>query len=256
VKRPLVVAALAVVAAGVVAVPARAEVDGRSVYNRHCSLCHAVDGSGAGVAAALFLFPPRDFTKGVYKFRSTGSGQLPTDEDLKNTIVHGVPGSGMVPQDQLTDDELKAVIAYIKAFSPRFAASSAPRLVKIPAETPRESAPVERGREIYIQGGCPQCHGDSAKGDGPSAATLSVPPADLTQRPLKSGATARDIVKAIVTGLDGTPMPSYDLMFGDADMWALAYYVESLATPAHTTRDEGIGWHVESRQPRSAAAAQ
>ena len=254
-RRSLVVAALAIVAAGVVKAPARGEADGRSVYNRHCSLCHAVDGSGAGVAAPLFLFPPRDFTKGVYKFRSTGSGQLPTDEDLKNAIAHGLPGSGMVPQDQLTDEELSAVISHIKAFSPRFATSSAPRLAKIPTETPRESAPIERGREIYIEGGCPQCHGDSGKGDGPSAASLSVPPADLSGRPLKSGASARDIVKTIVTGLDGTPMPSYDLMFSDADVWALAYYIESLATPARATRDEGIGWHVESRQPRSATAA-
>jgi cytochrome c oxidase cbb3-type subunit 2 len=159
----------------------------------------------------------------------------------------------MVPQDQLSDEELNAVTAYIKAFSPRFAAGAPPRLAKLPAETPRESAPVERGREIYIQGGCPQCHGDAGRGDGPSAASLSVPPADLTLRPLKSGPAARDIVKAIITGLDGTAMPSYDLMFSDADVWALAYYVESLATPPRATRDELIGWHVEARQPRSAA---
>src|SRR6185295_20242872 len=139
--------------------------------------------------------------------------------------------------------------------SPRFGSSVAPKLAKLPAETPRESAPVARGREIYIQGGCPECHGDTGQGNGPSAASLSVPPADLTRRPLKSGPIARDIVKTIVTGLDGTPMPSYDLMFSDADVWALAYYVESLGTPPRATRDELIGWHVESRQPRSATAA-
>jgi cytochrome c oxidase cbb3-type subunit 2 len=252
VSRSFVVAALALVAAGVANAPARAAADGRSVYNRHCSLCHAVDGSGSGVAAQLFASPPRDFTKGVYKFRSTGSGQLPTDEDLKNTITHGVPGSGMVPQDQLSEEELAAVTAYIKAFSPRFAASGAPRLAKLPAETPRDGAAVARGREIYIQGGCPECHGDAGLGNGPSAASLSVPPADLTRRPLKSGPSPRDIVKTVVTGLDGTPMPSSDLMFSDADVWALAYYIESLATPPRPTREELIGWHVESRQPRTA----
>jgi cytochrome c oxidase cbb3-type subunit 2 len=254
VKSTLAAAAFSLVVSAVAAPaadpPLPAEPLGRTVYNRHCAVCHGIDGRGSGVAASLFVFTPRDFTKGVYKFRSTASGQLPTDEDLKNSIVRGLPGSGMVPQDQLNDEEVGAVLAYVKSFSPRFEPQRPARLARLPEESSRESAPVERGRQIYLQGGCPECHGDSGRGDGPAVPTLSVPPADLTRRPMKSGPTPRDIVRTIVTGLDGTPMPSYDLMFDDADVWALAYYVESLATAAKTSREEKLGWQVEERELR------
>ena len=36
-----------------------------------------------------------DFTKGLYKFRTTNSGELPTDEDLFRTISRGIPGTTM-----------------------------------------------------------------------------------------------------------------------------------------------------------------
>ncbi len=65
----------------------------------------------------------------------------------------------------------------------------------------------------------------------PRRATFSVKPTDLTQRPLKSGSIPRDIFRSILTGLDGTPMPSYHLTLEDDELWDLAYYVDSLGVP-------------------------
>jgi mono/diheme cytochrome c family protein len=78
-------------------------------------------------------------------------------------------------------------------------------------------------------------------------------PANLTRRPLKGGSSAADILRSIVTGLDGTPMPSYHLLFDDADMWALAEYVASLGGPEVMTAEEQLGWEIERRDPTTGA---
>jgi mono/diheme cytochrome c family protein len=223
---------------------------GRSVYERDCAVCHGVGGDGAGEAAERFAVAPRDFVKGEYKFRSTGSGRLPTDSDLRQVLVRGLGGTAMVPQTHLSEAELDAVIRYTKSFHAGFD-DHTPRPLKIPREASREEASLERGRRAYEDGGCATCHGDDGRGGGRAAADLSVAPADLTRRPLKWGNTPTDILRSIVTGLDGTPMPSYHLMLDDPDMWALAYYVDSLGTAPVVTEDEKLGWAVEERDPKT-----
>ena len=222
---------------------------GKQVYERDCAVCHGVDGDGAGEAADRFAVKPRDFRAGVYKFRSTGTGKLPTDIDLKRDVVDGLPGTAMVPQGHLTDEEVTAVIDYLKAFSSRFAERGAGKVLKLPEQVPKTEAILTRGREVYLEAGCDVCHGDLGLGDGSSATDLSVPPTDLTRRPLKGGSTPLDILRAVVTGVDGTPMPSYHLLLDDTDLWALAYYVDSLGGSPEVTADELVGWEVEGREP-------
>lgn len=250
-RRSLALAALAL-PFGVAALHAADAIPallGRQVYNRHCAICHGSNGSGVGAAAPLFASKPRDFKSAAYKFRSTGSGQLPTDDDIARSVARGLPGSGMVPQDHLSDAEVGAVVEYVKAFTPRFRERGTPKPLALPPQVSREQAPPERGRQVYAENGCPECHGESARGDGPSAAKLSVPPPDLTERPLKGGSSAADVVRTVLTGLDGTPMPSYHLVIDDPDVWALAYWVESIGGPPRMKREERIGWSVEEREP-------
>src|SRR2546427_6462188 len=56
---------------------------GKSVYVKWCAGCHGDGGAGDGAAAASMLPRPRNFTSGLYKIRTTASGQLPTDADLE-----------------------------------------------------------------------------------------------------------------------------------------------------------------------------
>jgi cytochrome c oxidase cbb3-type subunit 2 len=222
---------------------------GRQVYEAHCAVCHGQDGKGNGSAASRFKTRPRDFTKGEYKFRSTETGQLPTDSDLVRAIVRGFPGSGMVPQNHLSDAEVRAVIAYIKKFSPNFADRPPPKPLDVPPPPQDPKAAVTRGRKVYEKGQCAVCHGVNGKGDGIAAKDLSVPPADLTRRRLRSGPSPRDIFRTLLTGLAGTPMPSYFLTLDEAEIWDLAYYVDSLGTPPVLTEDERLGWETEGRKP-------
>ena len=227
---------------------------GRRVYVEHCAICHGDEGDGRGHAAPHFAAAPRDFTSGRYKIRSTASGQLPTDDDLVRTIVRGLPGTGMVPQDHLSEGELRAVIDYVKSLSPRFAAAPTPAPLPIPPEPPASDGSVARGRKVYEKADCAECHGREARGDGPSAKDLKIKPADLTRRPFKGGSAPRDIVRAVITGFDATPMPSYHLLLDDGELWDLARSVVSLGGVPEVTRDEREGWHVvrmhQRRSPR------
>jgi mono/diheme cytochrome c family protein len=225
---------------------------GRRVYAEHCAICHGETGDGRGHAANHFATPPRDFTLGRYKIRSTASGQPPTDEDLARTIVRGLPGTAMVPHDHLSDGEVRAVIAYVKSLSPRFATAGPPTPLPLPPDPPPSADAVARGRKVYEKAECAECHGREGRGDGPSAKDLKIKPADLTRRPFKGGSTPRDIARAVLTGYDGTPMPSYHLLLDDGDLWDLARYVASLGAAAEVTPDEQAGWHVvRMHQPRN-----
>lgn len=220
---------------------------GRQVYEDNCAICHGVKGDGRGHAASHFATSPRDFTKGEYKLRSTESGYLPTDADLIRSTTQGLPGTGMVPQDHLTDAEVRAVVAYIKGLSPAFTEYTAPDPISIPPPPPRTPKAITRGQQAYKKGECAECHGPEGRGDGPSAPDLSVKPTDFRHRPLKSGPTPRDIFRSIITGLDGTPMPSYFLILENAELWDLAYYIDSLGGPPEMTADERKGWEVERK---------
>ena len=99
---------------------------GKTIYFRRCSFCHGLLGDGNGPAADYLDPRPRDFTLGTFKFRTTQSGELPTDEDMFRTVSRGLSGTGMQAFDSdlikngLSEQERWAVIFYIKTFVPEF----------------------------------------------------------------------------------------------------------------------------------------
>ncbi|MBI3002263.1 MAG: c-type cytochrome [candidate division NC10 bacterium] len=208
--------------------------EGGYVYERHCAVCHGPKGDGNGEAAARLTTKPADLTAGRYKFRSTPSGALPTDEDLLRTVTRGVRGTAMVPQTHLSQAERQLVVGYLKRLSPRFA-EPVPPAVEVPPAPAITPDLLARGARVYRASGCPECHGDGGKGDGPSARKgmkdardLPIVPADLTRQPLKRGSAPEETWKSIALGLDGTPMPSYADALDPADIWALVLFLESL----------------------------
>ena len=94
--------------------------------------------------------------------------------------------------------------------------------------------------------------GDTTTNNPTPVKDLSVKPSDLTRRPLKSGPAARDIVRTLMTGLDGTPMPSYHQVLEDDELWDLAYWLDARGGPPETTDDERAGWHVVRTHQRRA----
>lgn len=206
---------------------------GRSVYIRNCAICHGPAGNGRGMAAHMFITQPRDFTRGIFKFRSTPSGSLPTDDDLIRTISRGLRGTPMVSQGYLRRREIEAAVAYLKTLSPRFSEQPPSAPLQVPEKPAGSSEVIDKGRRLYQEAGCNDCHGSTGLGDGQSGRDLKdewgfpSKPADLT-RPLKRGSTPEDIYQTLITGLDGTPMPSYQDALTEEQLWALSFYVASL----------------------------
>ena len=224
-------------AVSVMSVPqTEAQVErGRIVYGRRCASCHGDKGDGNG-PAATFLDPrPRNFTLGSFKFRTTPSGSLPTDGDLYRTLARGVRWTAMPTWHELPEKDRIAVIAYVKTFSPRWKEEKPEPPIVIgdpPKATPEL---VARGKALYAQAKCWECHGDGGKGDGPSANQLRddwkfpIRPADFTRGQFKAGGDVRDIYRTMTTGLDGTPMPSFADSMRDDERWAISYYVLSFS---------------------------
>ncbi len=208
---------------------------GKEVFTAHCVGCHGKRGDGRG-DAATFLSPlPRDFTAGVFKFRTTPSGTLPTDGDLVRTITRGVRWTAMPTWHEVTEKERLAVVAYVKTLSKRWQ-DDAPEAPLVMPPPPRATPQLlADGKVLYERAKCAECHGEHGKGDGPSAATLKddfdrpIRPADFTRGEFKGGSSVTDVYRTMTTGLDGTPMPSFADTMSDADRWAISYYVLSLS---------------------------
>jgi cytochrome c oxidase cbb3-type subunit 2 len=223
------------IAAGTEDGAANVVVRGRAVYREQCVSCHGVQGDGRGEAAAYVSPPPRNFTTGVYKFRSTMSGQLPTDDDLFRTITNGIAGTSMDRYADLPERDRRALVVYLKSLSPRFTREEAGQPIPFPPPRPLTPESAARGRAVYERMQCAACHGDGARGDGPLAADLSdndglpIRPADLTKPRLKGGKAPESVYRSVMTGLDDTPMPSYGDSLMPDEAWDLALYLLSLS---------------------------
>jgi mono/diheme cytochrome c family protein len=250
--RGRVSALLAVLALAGVAAAAERDVlraEGARVYAQYCVGCHGEQGDGSGPAAAMLITKPRDFTKGVFKFRSTPSGSLPTDDDVFRIVSRGVYRTSMPEWSLLSERERRAVVEYVKGFYPEWDTRGPGEPIAVPRPPASVGSPeaVARGEELYALLECGACHGAGGRGDGPSSKTLQPDAWGNPQRPfnftkgrLKSGGAPEDIYRTFMTGLNGTAMPSFYDIFAEpdgeniraGDAWSLVSYILSLRAPA------------------------
>jgi mono/diheme cytochrome c family protein len=209
---------------------------GKALYQRYCIFCHGPEGDGRGESAPYLDPKPRDFTKAAFKCRSTPSGSLPLDSDLYDTISRGIHASGMPSWKPLLRQERADLVAYIKTFSSAFQEEKPGEPVQIPAEPPSSPESVKRGAELFQSMNCWSCHGKDGRGHGPSAASLTdsrgfpITPFDFTSGSrFKCGETDQDMFRDLVTGLDGTPMPSFATAMTADQRWDVVHYIRSLS---------------------------
>ena len=195
--------------------PAATEA-GKLLYVDKCAHCHGVEGAGDGDAAENLLPRPRDFTSGLYKIRSTESGNLPTDQDLYEVISNGMPGSSMPAWDKLlSEDERWSLVAHIKTFFEGFEGPS-PRVIDLSDKVSYSEESVAKGKEFYAKLGCVECHGALGRGDGTSAPDLTDEwgfrswPANMEHSwNFRGGSATEDIFKRFIGGIAGSPMPAF-----------------------------------------------
>jgi cytochrome c oxidase cbb3-type subunit I/II len=221
---------------------------GKKLYRRYCLGCHGPLGDGNGDNAAWIDPKPRDFVAATFKCRSTATGTLPTDEDLYNSISRGFTNSNMPHWDALPPQFRIDLVAYIKTFSPRWQSEKAGELIKIPGEPAVTEQSISHGGELYQKMECWKCHGQQGRGDGPSAPTLT----DSKEQPIrpynfadagndsrfKCGTTNVDLYRIFMTGLDGTPMPSFADVIQPNDAWDLVHYLRTLQTRRRSAEND------------------
>jgi len=238
---------------------------GKRLYRRFCVGCHGVEGNGEGENAQWIDPRPRDFVEATFRWRSTPTGTLPTDQDLYDTITRGVVDTLMPTWRPLAPQARVDLLAYIKTFSPKWKTQKAGTPITVPAEPPETIESVLHGRQLFDQMQCWKCHGPEGRGDGQSAPTLT----DDKGLPIKPynfhdgthfrcGETNQDLYKIFMTGLDGTPMPSFADSLKPNDAWDLVHFLRTLQPLVNSkSRDEWEAYmksHSNEIKPMGGAA--
>lgn len=213
--------------------------DAKGLYAQHCARCHGDTGHGDGPAHTMQRPWPRDFTTGVYKFRSTPSGTLPLRSDVERVIAQGIPRTSMPGYGKwLSQEEIRALADYVLRFSSGSGvpdgADSAVRIPGTLLKRPHSQGLLDRGKDVFVRN-CAACHGPDGRGLGELAGTLRdkdgflINPVDLTDAlGYGGGSRAGEIYKTLSTGITGSPMPDFSQTLADADREAVAAYVESI----------------------------
>jgi mono/diheme cytochrome c family protein len=230
---------------------------GREQYSMYCAGCHGEQGDGEGPAARFLSPKPRDFRKGRVKFAAVPANTLPRDEDLINTMNHGLHGTSMPAWNLVAHEDQLAMVAYIKTFSDVWQKEAPGAVVPIKPDPWRKKGPqkaIAEGERVYHGiAACSSCHPhyatqpavveamkafeipvtgfresmyESVEKDSDWGAPIK-PPDFLVDR-TKIAATREELVRVIAAGVGGTAMPSWGDSLSDKQLWGLAYYVEWL----------------------------
>jgi mono/diheme cytochrome c family protein len=212
------------------------QLEAKKVYEAWCSGCHGEKGRADGPAAAVLEVKPRNFIREPFKIRSTESGQPPTRKDIYETVTRGLPGTAMPSFSFLSEKERWLAADYVRKLA-NMEHQPDPPSIQLGDEPKSNAQSIQRGKQVYAQMGCAQCHGPTGRGDGPSAATLKdslgrlIPARDYSRGEYLGGDTASAINMRFQAGIDGTPMPSYKGAIKEDQSWDLTHYVLSLREP-------------------------
>ena len=92
---------------------------------------------------------------------------------------------------------------------------------------------IEAGKKLYQANGCPVCHGDQGRGDGPLAGGLENKPRNFKDyEEMKRMPTIR-MEQAIHNGLEGTAMPAFS-HFSDSQIEVLTNYLRSFLVDSYS----------------------
>lgn len=190
---------------------------GKLVYEKYCIGCHGEYGDGNGPASVRLLTKPRDFTSGIFKFRSTDSSSLPLETDLYRTITRGLARVSMPAFPLMPETEKVAVIEYVKGFYPLWEQRKNSRQVvpipRAPADL-GDARRVARGQVAYLAAQCWKCHGTDGRGTGATQVDYTDAwgnqqrPFDFTRGEFKGGSRPEEIYRTFHTGLRSI-MPSF-----------------------------------------------
>jgi len=144
----------------------------------------------------------------------------------------------------LSDQARIDLVAYVKHFSDRWKTEKSGAVIEIPVQPAVNAERIKAGQALFQKLECWKCHGVEGRANGPSADTLTddqnrpIKPFNFhDQTKFKCGAEDRDLYRIFMTGLDGTPMPSFADNVKPDEAWDLVFYLRTLQ-PMHTQAKE------------------
>jgi cytochrome c oxidase cbb3-type subunit 2 len=158
------------------------------------------------------------------------------------------------------------VVAYIKSLSNRWQEEKDYQQPPIEVGNPPlpDLAALTAGKQVYATMQCEKCHGPTGLGDGPSAAELKddnglpIKPRNFGDASQYVGASdPRGVYQTFITGIDGTPMPSFADFLQEEQRWQLVWYVMSLRTDWNLDRERQqveMAAAAKAGQPQSGAS--
>jgi len=235
----------------------RATMSSDEIYQFRCAVCHGEDGAGNGSAAELLYPRARDFTQGLFKYKTSPAEFPPRDEDLFNIIKYGLAGTSMVGwSDLLTDEQISDLLLVIRQFdiSGTWAPEDAkdedfdddghylsPDVIEVTeqeptdAQIPYSDESVLLGEEVFLEN-CKKCHGVEGRGNITSgkfleddfgyltwARDLTKPWTwRMTEGVFGNDQQSRDetvsnIYTRLSVGMPGTPMPAHRAAYEDEE---------------------------------------
>jgi len=235
--------------------PAEMIEAGKRVYFTKCVWCHGVDGAGDGPAADRLWPRPRNFNQGTFKIRHTASGELPLfdakkpipgQNDLFETVSHGLPGSAMPSWEGILDEEQRLqVLSFVTTQlvkDRRYDDKDTETMTVLQLDSikpiPPNKESIEKGAQLVVDKKCIECHGVDGRGDG-NAFNLKddwgfpIQPASWHKcwnfRGSRQDAyNVKNIFRTFSTGVNGTPMPSFADNTTIEERWHIANFVQSL----------------------------
>lgn len=228
---------------------------GKRVYFTKCVWCHGVDGAGDGPAADRLWPRPRNFNQGTFKIRHTASGELPLfdatkpipgQNDLFETVTHGLPGSAMPSWEGiLTEEQRLQVLSFVttqlvkdRKFDDKATETQTVLQLGEIKPIPASKESLEKGAQLIVDKKCIECHGVTGRGDG-NAFNLKddwgfpIQPANWHKCWNFRGSrqdpyNVKNIFRTFSTGVSGTPMPSFADNTTIEERWHIANFVNSL----------------------------
>jgi len=166
-----------------------AQENGAALYKQHCSACHSNTGEG-GIGLPLA-------TPSVIE-------SLP-DSYIKKTIIQGRPGRIMPAFDQLSADEVDAIVGHMRLWGEQ----------KVSNDTTPIKGNALKGKATYQQH-CASCHGQNLEGNTLGTGvtfsrdrSLPVMPPALNNAGFLDAASDAMLKYSISHGRIGTPMPAF-----------------------------------------------
>jgi len=230
---------------------------GKKIYFRKCVWCHGVDGAGDGPGADRLWPRPRNFNQGTFKIRHTASGELPLfdptkptpgQNDLFETVTHGLPGSAMPPWDGILSEQQRLqVLSFVttqlvkdRKFDDKTETFSILDINNKDAikKVSYSKESLEKGAKLVVEKKCVECHGAEGRGDGNPFNLkddwgFPIQPANWhkcwnfrgsREEPYK----IETIFRTMSTGVNGTPMPSFADNTTVEERWHIANFVNSV----------------------------